>query len=333
MHFEITLSINAFSSTTTQATAGQQAYTSTNNYSQCFTALAIVAFLIFTGQQYLLWLSLRQLIPDDARGKALPITANQSPATSRGPTSAACQCYAPPPAQVETQAQEAVADDEDTASQRQINDRVPIAQAPQPSEPAEARGDPGFLALGVGVGDEDLPGPHHDIDLLSKVLPSDKFRALKGSDATREVIHREVREIFECAQSRIPVVLYFTGHGNGRNAFKLHGDEFIDVNTLLDWIHQTRKDSGRCSPVFLVFDHCRESDDLPLMSIKKLEQIYIVWACSPRQRAYEVKLDEALPYSEFLKAICLTLRDLLNCFAEDAARFCALVVFLKHFDK
>ncbi|KAG8776605.1 hypothetical protein FRC12_000823 [Ceratobasidium sp. 428] len=47
------------------------------------------------------------------------------------------------------------------------------------------------------------------------------------------------------------------------------------------------------------------------MSAAKLEQVYIIWACLPRQQAYEVGLEENLPYSEFLKIICLTLKELL----------------------
>jgi len=407
MHFEIKLSVHAFSSTTPQVTIGSQAYGSTNSYFQCFIALAVVAFLVL---QCLIWQSIRRLVPSDAAGKAPPV-ATQNLIASRGPNAAACQCCAPPSAHVEAHVQETAAGDEDAASQRQIKDRVPIAQAPQPSEHTEEQGadhqlspsvrrsalgssrsvvrlqdPPGassqhsaipdkpvcshpsicptadasspptqvhfgsashdndqsqsptrtdisaaqssplkralvscdipigttFVALGVGVGGEDLPGPHHDIDLLSKVLPKDKFRALKGPDATWEAIRQEVREIFKRAQSSIPVVLYFTGHGNDRNAFKLHGNEFIDLNTLLDWIHQARKDTGKCPPVFLIFDHCREGDDLPPLLIEKLERVNIVWTCSPRQRAYEVRLDETLPYSEFLKAACLTLRELLE---------------------
>ncbi|KAG9101321.1 hypothetical protein FRC07_010324, partial [Ceratobasidium sp. 392] len=168
-----------------------------------------------------------------------------------------------------------------------------------------------FVALGIGVGDEDLPGPHHDIDLISTLLPKNTFRALKGSDATREAVRREIQGMFECAQPPTAVVLYFTGHNDDCNAFQLDDGQFIGVDIVLEWIDEARNSTRKQLPVILVFDHCRETTDLPLMAVEKLELVYIIWACSPRQRAYEVNIDEGLPYSEFLKTVFLTLRELL----------------------
>ncbi|KAG8709107.1 hypothetical protein FRC09_000860 [Ceratobasidium sp. 395] len=169
-----------------------------------------------------------------------------------------------------------------------------------------------FVVLGVGVGDERLPGPRHDIELIAKHLPKNLFQALIDTDATQAAIHREIQGIFERVLPSTSVILYFTGHGNDRNALTLSNGQSVGVDILLEWIDQTRKDTGKCLPVFLVFDHCRETHDLPLdMSAAKLEQVYIIWACLPRQQAYEVGLEENLPYSEFLKIICLTLKELL----------------------
>ncbi|KAG9118329.1 hypothetical protein FRC07_007214 [Ceratobasidium sp. 392] len=168
-----------------------------------------------------------------------------------------------------------------------------------------------FVALGVGVSNKGLPGPHHDIDLIGTLLPKDAFRALKGSDATREVVRQEIQGMFESAQPPTAIVLYFTGHGDDCNAFQLYDGQSIGVDVVLEWIDEARNSTHKRLPVVLVFDHCRETTDLPLMAIEKLELVYIIWACSPHQRAYEVNIDENLPYSEFLKTVFLTLRELL----------------------
>ncbi|QRV90069.1 ICE-like protease (caspase) p20 domain protein [Ceratobasidium sp. AG-Ba] len=170
----------------------------------------------------------------------------------------------------------------------------------------------GFVALGVGVGDQSLPGPAHDMDLLSAILPDDIFYPIKGEDATREAIYRQLRTIFNFIQDHVLVLLYFTGHSSGSD-FMLHNGDPLTVATLLDWVYEIRQETGRQSPVFIAFDHCRESLDLPRMPSDKLQDIYIVWACSPLQTAFELKLDDAVPYSEFLKAAFLTMTELLSC--------------------
>ncbi|KAG8776604.1 hypothetical protein FRC12_000822 [Ceratobasidium sp. 428] len=78
-----------------------------------------------------------------------------------------------------------------------------------------------FVVLGVGVGDERLPGPRHDIELIAKHLPKNLFRALIDTDATQAAIHREIQGIFEHVLPSTSVILYFTGHGNDRNALTL----------------------------------------------------------------------------------------------------------------
>ncbi|QRV75375.1 ICE-like protease (caspase) p20 domain protein [Ceratobasidium sp. AG-Ba] len=170
---------------------------------------------------------------------------------------------------------------------------------------------PAFVVLGVGVGDQSLPGPAHDLDLLSAILPDGIFYPIKGTDATREAIHQQLRTIFNVIQDHVLAVLYFTGHSNGSD-FMLHNGDPLTVATLLDWIYEIRRETGKRSPVFIAFDHCRDSLDLPRMPSDKLQDIYIVWACSPLQTAFELKLDDAVPYSEFLKAAFLTMTELLS---------------------
>ncbi|KAG8719629.1 hypothetical protein FRC09_010877 [Ceratobasidium sp. 395] len=81
----------------------------------------------------------------------------------------------------------------------------------------------------------------------------------------------------------------------------------IDESTLFQWIDELRTTTGKCLPAFLAFDFCRENEDIPPVSTDQLEQVYIIWACMPGQSSFDIKLDDGLPYSNLLKAVCLAL--------------------------
>ncbi|KAG8704757.1 hypothetical protein FRC09_003348 [Ceratobasidium sp. 395] len=113
--------------------------------------------------------------------------------------------------------------------------------------------------------------------------------------------------MFENSESVVAIVLYFAGHSSDDNLFELHDGQLISEITLFDWIDELRKTTGKHLPVLLVFDFCRESTSAPKVSTDELEDIYVIWACTPGESSYDVNIDEGLPYSDLLKVFCLTL--------------------------
>ncbi|KAG8758033.1 hypothetical protein FRC12_010116 [Ceratobasidium sp. 428] len=164
-----------------------------------------------------------------------------------------------------------------------------------------------LLVLAVGVGGEDLPGPNHDVQWLGRLLSAAMFYAPKGPRATKKAIRSALEHMFENAASGAVLLLYFAGHGSNSNTFELYGGQSIDESTLFQWIDELRTTTGKCLPAFLAFDFCRENEDIPPVSTDRLEQVYIIWACMPGQSSFDIKLDDGLPYSNLLKAVCLAL--------------------------
>ncbi|QRV90046.1 caspase domain-containing protein [Ceratobasidium sp. AG-Ba] len=171
-----------------------------------------------------------------------------------------------------------------------------------------------FVALIVGIGDENLPGPEHDTALLYKIFAKyHTIYSIKGRVTSQEIVRRNLSQAFhEAALKAAPVVLYFTGHGDDYNNFWLNESESLSTLMLLDWIHAIRHELSVTTPVYIAFDHCRSSLDLPRLPELKLDRVHIVWACSPQQDAQDVRLDGRTPYSQFLKGVVLTLHEFLS---------------------
>jgi hypothetical protein len=184
--------------------------------------------------------------------------------------------------------------------------------------------------LAVGVGGENLPGPAHDLGWLSIFFPKDIFRAKQGSDATRDAIRSAIHDMFNEDRLLVAIVLYLTGHGNDSNTFDLHDGQSIDEATLFDWIDEARKETGKQTPVIIVLDSCRRNASIPVVATDQLEYVYIIWACLPGQSSHDANLDERLPYSGLLNALCLTLDDLLSspsgCFMERVAVYMTHII-------
>ncbi|KAG8719628.1 hypothetical protein FRC09_010876 [Ceratobasidium sp. 395] len=161
--------------------------------------------------------------------------------------------------------------------------------------------------LAVGVSAENLPGPDHDLEWISRTFSAVRFYALKGRLATEKGIRSALKHMFENAESVLTLVLYLTGHGNSGNVFELYGEQPLSEATLCRWIDEFRKTTGKHLPVLLVFDFCRQNISAPMVSTHELTDIYIIWACTPGERSYEVNLGDDLPYSDLLKVFCLTL--------------------------
>ncbi|KAG8709346.1 hypothetical protein FRC08_018388 [Ceratobasidium sp. 394] len=161
--------------------------------------------------------------------------------------------------------------------------------------------------LAVGVSGGDLPGPDHDLKWIARTFPAVILYPLKGIDATQDGIQSALAHTFENAESVLAVILYFTGHGEGDNAFKLYDGQLINEATLFTWIDKIRRTTGKHLPVFLVFDFCREDPSVPPVSTHGLQDVYIIWACTPGERSFEVNLGDDLPYSDLLKVVCLAL--------------------------
>ncbi|KAG8757729.1 hypothetical protein FRC12_010222 [Ceratobasidium sp. 428] len=171
--------------------------------------------------------------------------------------------------------------------------------------------DPQFLLLAVAVGDNALPGPHHDLNFLHQHLQSKILTTVAlGPDATHENIRPEVQKILSLAEQLcIPVILHFNGHSDDGCALKLCGGCFIGPDIVLNWVSLFRKD--RHIPVFLVFEHCRKGLALPYIPEEIPENISIIWSTSPGQFALDTDLGNDTPYSDLLKAAYLVLRQLL----------------------
>ncbi|KAG8735892.1 hypothetical protein FRC10_010034 [Ceratobasidium sp. 414] len=179
-----------------------------------------------------------------------------------------------------------------------------------------------LLVLAVGVGGKDLPGPDHDVQWLGRLFSAAVFYAARGPCATQKGIRSALKHMFENAvESAAVIVLYFTGHGNNNNAFELHDGQSIDEATVFEWIDELRTTTGKQIPVFLAFDFCRENEVVLPVSTDQLEQVHVIWACMPGQRSYEIKLDDDLPYSDLLKAVCLAVSELLSPTTQSSGYF------------
>ncbi|KAG8697726.1 hypothetical protein FRC09_007681 [Ceratobasidium sp. 395] len=171
--------------------------------------------------------------------------------------------------------------------------------------------DPQFLLLAVAVGDNTLPGPHHDLNFLHQYLQSKILTTVAlGPDATHENIRPEVQKILSLAEQLCTsVVLHFNGHSDDGCALELCGGCFIGPDIVLNWVSLFRKD--RHIPVFLVFEHCRKGLALPHIPQEIPENVSIIWFTSPGQFALDTDLGNNTPYSDLLKAAYLVLRQLL----------------------
>ncbi|KAG9105949.1 hypothetical protein FRC07_009042, partial [Ceratobasidium sp. 392] len=171
---------------------------------------------------------------------------------------------------------------------------------------------PALSILAIGIGDEKFAGPRLVLEWLGKFLSEAVFQTITGTDAVRGTIYRTILQIFRSAEPATLIVLYFTGHSyDYNNTFILHDDQSIDENTLLSWIKRIREETSKHLPVVLVLDFCRRNPN-PLVPVEQVEGVYIVWACSLGQSAYDINLGENVPCSNFLKAVCLTLDEALS---------------------
>ncbi|KAG8733743.1 hypothetical protein FRC12_018770 [Ceratobasidium sp. 428] len=166
--------------------------------------------------------------------------------------------------------------------------------------------------LAVGVANKKFRGPKIDLKWLGLLLPKAIFRAITGTDAVRGKIFQAIRQIFQNADPATLVVLYFTGHSrDSSNAFKLYGRQWIDEDTLLRWIKRIREETNNHLPVLIVLDCCRLYNAAPPALLSQLENVHIVWTCALGQRSYDTDLGAKVPYSNFLKAVCLALNEAL----------------------
>ncbi|KAG9106470.1 hypothetical protein FRC07_008812 [Ceratobasidium sp. 392] len=167
--------------------------------------------------------------------------------------------------------------------------------------------------LAVGVEGKNFPSPRLVLEWLGRFLSKDIFQAIAGTDAVRGTIYQKILQTFQNANLPTLVVLYFTGHSyDYDNTFILHDGQSIDENTLLSWIKKIREETVKHLPVVIVLDFCRWSNPNPPVLVEQIEGVYIVWACSLGQSAYDTNLGEDVPCSNFIKAVCLTLNETLS---------------------
>ncbi|CAE6465793.1 unnamed protein product [Rhizoctonia solani] len=105
--------------------------------------------------------------------------------------------------------------------------------------------------LGVGLSwshdkARELPGPGHDIRWLQGFFDYQHqfhFTPLLDGQATFDAIYRHVARIYSTADPSSYMILYFTGHGDGNNAFELYDKDpgSLDEVILNEWIVELRQ--------------------------------------------------------------------------------------------
>ncbi|KAL5634757.1 hypothetical protein ACGC1H_002704 [Rhizoctonia solani] len=171
--------------------------------------------------------------------------------------------------------------------------------------------------LGVGlswshVKERELPGPGHDIRWLQGFFAYQHqfhFTPLLDEQATFDAIYQNVAHIYSNADPSSYVILYFTGHGNGRNAFELYDKHrgSLDEVILNEWIVELRRKTSKRIPVYIIFDFCRDSLDRSDAQLD--DDVTVIRSCPPGQQSPDLKLCEDLPYSCFLLALLLAIYD------------------------
>ncbi|CAE6448785.1 unnamed protein product [Rhizoctonia solani] len=170
--------------------------------------------------------------------------------------------------------------------------------------------------LGVGLSwshiqERKLPGAAHDIRWLEGFFAYQEqfyFTPLLDEDATFDAIYRQVEHIYSDAHSNAYIILYFTGHGNNKNAFELYGDHrSLDEVILNGWIVKLRKTTSKHIPVYIIFDFCRDNPDRSNVQLD--DDITVIRSCPPGQKSPDIKLCDDLPYSCFLLALLLSICD------------------------
>ncbi|CAE6505400.1 unnamed protein product, partial [Rhizoctonia solani] len=184
------------------------------------------------------------------------------------------------------------------------------------------------LAVGLSwshVEGKALPGPAHDICWLEKFFADQqqvRFNSLLDREASFSKIQQSVAHIYMNAQPNDYAILYFTGHGDSRNAFELYdGPGSLDEVTLNGWIVELRQKSSKQVPVYIIFDFCRESS---VRSDAQLDRdVTVVWSCPPGQKSPDLGLSNDLPYSCFLLALLLAIYDGSECHASSTVQYFA----------
>ncbi|CAE7143345.1 unnamed protein product [Rhizoctonia solani] len=170
------------------------------------------------------------------------------------------------------------------------------------------------LAIGLSwnhIKDRALRGPTHDIGWLKKLCADQRqvqFKSLLDEEASFSRIRRSVAHMYMNAQPGDYVVLYFTGHGDGKNAFELYDSPWsLDEVILNDWIVKLRQKLSKHVPVYIIFDFCRES--LAKSNAQLDKDVTVIWSCPPGQKSSDVRLSDDLPYSCFLLALLFSIYD------------------------
>ncbi|CEL55624.1 hypothetical protein RSOLAG1IB_01636 [Rhizoctonia solani AG-1 IB] len=184
--------------------------------------------------------------------------------------------------------------------------------------------------LGVGlswkhINARAIPGPSHDIAWLERFFAYQKqtqFTSLLDENASFEAIRKSVTRIYENARPGDHIILYFTGHGNEKNALELYDiPGSLDEIVLNRWIVELRqREPSRPSiPIHIIFDFCRENPDSSNAQLDA--DVNVIWSCPPGQSTPDIALSPDLPFSSFLTALLLAIGDESECCAPSARPF------------